>query len=183
MPPSLDFDGLLALNSDVVGWLYGPGTGINYPVAQAEDNDYYLRRLLNGDWNENGTLFLDYRCDRDFSQGDSLIYGHHMDSGIMFGSLVEYKDQSYYDKHPYMYLATPDGQYRVELFAGCLTGVEDDVYQLAITEDYLRRCMESSTFQPDHDISIDGPILALSTCSYEFKDARYVVYGALVPLE
>jgi len=176
----VNFNALWVINKDIVGWLYCPDTPINYPVVQAADNEQYLRRLLDGSWNVGGTLFLDYRCASDFTGGNHIIYGHHMKSGAMFGSLVKYRSQSYYDAHPTMYLATPDRVYRVELFAGCTIESADDIYRSDVTEAELEEMIRSSTFRADRDIPIDGPILMLSTCAYDFDNARYVVLGALI---
>ena len=178
----VDFDALWKLNTDIVAWLYSPDTPINYPVVQSGDNEYYLRRLLDGSWNIGGTLFLDYRCPADFSHGNNIIYGHQMRSGTMFGSLKRYRDQSYYDAHPVMYLATPAGQYRVELFAGCTVSAFHEIYDTDVTEDQLLELMKQSTFAPEHPIELDGPILTLSTCAYDFENARYIVMGKLVPI-
>ena len=179
----VDFEDLWKINGDVVAWLYGPDTPLNYPVVQADDNAYYLYRLLDGSWNNNGTPFLDCRNAPDFSDGNSVIYGHHMRSGDMFAYLVKYKEQSYYDAHPYFYLTTPTRNYRVDLFAGCVVEGDAEIYQgTEISPEYLSRCVESSTFRSDQEINMDGPILTLSTCSYEFDNARYVVLGALVPI-
>lgn len=103
----MDFAALEGVNSDIVAWLYGADTGLNYPIVQAEDNDYYLYRLLDGTWNKNGTIFMDYVNRSDFSDQNTLVYGHHMKSGAMFGALVQYKKQEFYDAHPYLYLYTP----------------------------------------------------------------------------
>ncbi len=179
----VNFDDLWKINEDVVAWLYQPDTNINYPVAQAGDNDYYLYRLLDGTWNGNGTLFLDYRNSSDFSDGNSIIYGHHMKTGDMFASLTKYKEQSYYDSHPFMYLTTPSQKFRVDFFAGCVVESNAAIYQSRsiaswLLDDYCSR----STFRPVDGINKDGPILTLSTCSFEFENARYVMLGALVPL-
>lgn len=179
----VNFEDLWKINEDVVAWLYGPDSRFNYPVVQGSDNDYYLYRLLDGTWNNNGSLFLDYRNSADFSDGNSIIYGHHMQTGDMFGTLVKYKDQSYYDTHPYLYLTTPTQKYRVDLFAGCIVKANAEIYQdTDITSEYLQTCMAESTFQPSGEIDTDGPILTLSTCTYEFDNARYVVLGVLVPI-
>ena len=77
-PISADFDELQSKNPDIIAWLYSEDTPINYPVVQADDNSYYLRRLTDGSYNTNGTLFLDYRCAPDFSGFNSVIYGHRM---------------------------------------------------------------------------------------------------------
>ena len=181
-PLEVDFDALRQLNGDVVAWIYVPGTQINYPVVQGSDNDYYLYRLLDGTWNDNGTLFLDYRCSADFSDENSIIYGHHMRSGTMFAALTKYKDQSFYDEHPSLYLTTPAQKYRVDLFAGCVVEADADIYQTEISPEYLAACVGRSTFRPNHEIAAEGPILTLSTCSFEFEDARYVVLGVLAPV-
>ena len=178
----VDFDALWQLNEDIIAWIYSPDTPINYPVLQAEDNDYYLRRLIDGTWNIGGSLFLDYRCPADFSQGNNIIYGHHMKNGTMFSSLVHYRDQSYYDEHPVLYLATPTGQYRVELFAGFTISAMDELYDPDVSPEQLEKLMAHSTFIPDHEIPLEGPFVTLSTCAYDFKNARYAVVGKLVPI-
>ncbi|MEE0776941.1 MAG: class B sortase, partial [Bacillota bacterium] len=114
--PTVDFQALQAINSDVTAWLYQAGTGINYPVVQGRDNDYYLNHLLNGDKNKYGTPFIDYRTIDVFHTSMTIIYGHNMKNGAIFASLTEYKSQSYYDAHPTMTLLTPNGNYTLEIF-------------------------------------------------------------------
>ena len=121
----VDFAALEGVNSDIVAWLYGADTGLNYPIVQAEDNDYYLYRLLDGTWNKNGTIFMDYVNRSDFSDQNTLVYGHHMKSGAMFGALVQYKKQEFYDAHPYLYLYTPQQSYRLDLIAGSVVDYDD----------------------------------------------------------
>lgn len=179
----VDFEALWQINGDIIAWIYCPGTPINYPVVQSDDNEYYLRRLLDGSWNIGGTLFLDYRCTADFTGRNNIIYGHHMKSGAMFGSLVRYRNQSYYDEHPVMYLATPAQLYRVELFAGCTIDAMDNIYAANPPDEQIERMTRRSNFTPDHAVDLSGPILTLSTCAYDFENARYVVMGALVPIE
>ncbi len=179
----VNFEDLWKISEDVVAWLYGPDSQINYPVVQAWDNDYYLYRLLDGTVNNNGTIFLDYRNSSDFSDGNSIIYGHHMQSGEMFACLMDYKKQSYYDAHPCLYLTTPAQKYRVDLFAGCVVEGNAAIYQSRslstwLLNDYCSR----STFIPADGARTDGPYLTLSTCTYEFDNARYVLIGSLVPL-
>ena len=90
VPIQVDFDVLSKENQDVIGWLYCPDTSINYPVVQAADNEYYLHRLLDDSKNAAGTLFMDYRNSADLSDWNSVIYGHNMKNGSMFGSLPDY---------------------------------------------------------------------------------------------
>ena len=180
---TVDFDALREENSDVVAWLYGADTGLNYPVVQGSDNDYYLYRLLDGSSNSNGTLFMDYQCAGDFSMGNTLIYGHNMRSGNMFGHLVSYKKQEFYDEHPYLYILTPDGSYRMELLAGCVVDNDADVYSFDLTPDQLEGYMARSTFTTQYKLSQEYRYVTLSTCSYEYENARYVVIGQMVPLD
>ena len=77
-PITVDFERLQEENKDIIAWLYCPDTEINYPVVQSKDNEYYLRRLLDGTWNIAGTLFMDYRNAADCSDLHTIIYGHNM---------------------------------------------------------------------------------------------------------
>ncbi|MUU12894.1 MAG: class B sortase [Oscillibacter sp.] len=98
--PEVDFTALAAVNPDVTAWLYGPDTGISYPVVQGTDNDYYLDHLLDGTANSAGCLFVDTSCRPDFSGRNTVIYGHRMKNGTMFAALGNYQEQVYYDAHP-----------------------------------------------------------------------------------
>ena len=178
----VDFDELRKLNSDVVGWIYCANTKLNYPVAQASNNDYYLHRLLDGSWNANGTIFMDYRNGSDLSDKNTLIYGHHMMSGAMFGQLIDYKKQSFYEEHPYLYYMTDSQTYRVDLLAGCVVDSTDSIYSTVPDESLIQRCMSNSTFSSQKSYQ-GGNIMTFSTCTYEYDDARYIVLGELVPVE
>ena len=180
---TVDFDALREVNSDVIAWIYCPDTQINYPVVQGPDNDYYLSHLLDGSYNANGTIFMDYHGAADFSDANHLLYGHHMKTGAMFANLIKYKDPDFYKKHPCMYLFTPQQNYRLDLFAGLVVEADDDIYFGDVTMEQLQRCVSRSTFTAQTDIPAENPIVTLSTCSYEFDDARYIVLAELVPIE
>jgi SrtB family sortase len=92
-------------------------TAINYPVTQGADNDYYLKRLYDGTANKSGCLFVDYENAKDFSDRNTIIYGHNLLDGSMLSELTQYQEQAYYDAHPDMLLATSDGDFIVEVFA------------------------------------------------------------------
>lgn len=102
----VNFLSLEAINPDVVGWIAAEGTEIDYPVVRGKDNDFYLRHLFMGEQNKLGSIFMDYRNHSDFSNKNTIIYGHNMKDGSMFSSLIKYKDQHYYDKFPTMQLYT-----------------------------------------------------------------------------
>jgi len=185
IPISIDFDALLNKNQDVIGWLYCPNTIINYPVVQGNDNDYYLRRYVNGKYLVTGTLFADYRNNTLGEDSNYIIYGHNMKNGTMFSMLTKYKEQAYYNKHPVMYYLTPDKNYKLELFAGLVIKRDDKIYSLnQSAEDFtnlLKEYRAKSTFKSNIELNDDDTIVTLSTCSYEFDNARYIVIGRLIP--
>ena len=186
-PITVDFEKLRQTNSEVVGWIYSADTPINNPIAQADDNSKYLYQLFDGTWNANGCIFLDFRNSSDFSDFMSTLHGHHMINRTMFGSLSYYKDQSYFDKHPVMYLMTPEQNYRIELVAGRITDVDSVVYDLNYTTDAQKQELldymyAGTTFNSGIQATIDDRFLLLSTCSYEFDNARYVVLGRMVEI-
>lgn len=182
--PEVDFASLQQTNPNIVGWLYSEDTPINYPVVQGNDNSYYLTHLYDGTYNANGCLFLDCRVNRDFSSLHSIIYGHYMRSGSMFASLAGYKNQAYYDEHPTLMLMTPDKNYMVTLFAGYVASVDDPAWDVTFTDvsafdSWLVYAQDRSTFASSVKPTSNDRILTLSTCSYEFSNARYVVLGIL----
>ncbi len=184
-PLTVDFDALQGENSDIVAWLYSPDTPINYPVVWYTDNDYYLHRLTDGSYNSAGTLFVDCACSKDFLGFNTIIYGHNMRVDTMFGTLTDYSDQSYYDAHPTMWLATPNQNYRVDLFSGFVTKAGSEIYtpidDVTALADYIENAASLSTFEPNDGIEMTEHVLVLSTCSYQFNNARYVLMGYLVP--
>ncbi|MFR9200135.1 MAG: class B sortase [Candidatus Gastranaerophilaceae bacterium] len=182
--PEVDFAELSAINPDIVGWLYCEDTVINYPVAQTDDNSYYLNHLFDGTYNANGCLFLGCRTGGDFSDPHSIIYGHHMKNGSMFSSLDGYKKQEYFDAHPQLLLVTPGSNFVIELFAGYVASVRDDAWQIQFSDEFameawLEAAIEKSTFESGMAPLPADRIITLSTCSYEFSNARFVVHGIL----
>ena len=179
----INFDILNTINKDATAWLYCPSTVIDYPVMKADDYAYYLNHLPDGTYNVNGSLFIDYNCAPDFSDPLTIIYGHHMKSGSMFGSLKGYKEQKYFDEHPYIYLYTQEGNYRIELLYGCVIGAgqwrERAFMYKENLDALLSYAAQNTTFESSAVYSEGDKVVAMSTCSYEFEDARYVVIGIL----
>jgi sortase B len=185
-----NFQALEVEYPDIIGWIYSPGTVIDYPVVQGPDNQYYLGRLPDGRKSVVGSVFLEAANSPDFSDDVSVLYGHHIKGGRMFSSLEGYRKQSYYEEHPAMVLYTRDVTYDVLLFAADMsrgsigsfpinfgTGEENRKKR----EDWVKQCLQKSTFSSNIVPEDTDRILALVTCTYDYADARYVVMGVLSP--
>ena len=179
----IKWDELKAKYPDVIGYIYCANTGISYPIMQSSSNDYYLNHGVDGRENVNGSIFMEYLISSSFSDGKTIIYGHNMKNGSMFAPLQKYNSmgQSYYEAHPYMYIYTPEQNYRLDLFAGCQVPHDADIYALSVNQDTLSSYVSRSTFKSSTGVPT-GKIVTLSTCSYEVSNGRYVVLGELVPI-
>ncbi len=187
--PSVDFDALRENGPDIIGWLNLPDTVINYPVTQTDDNEYYLHHLYDGTYNKVGCLFADYENKADFSDRNTIIYGHNMRDGSMFAALNEYDEQSYFDTHKQMYLVTPEGGYLCEVFTAfvakpsesgsdtspwCLSWKDDGAYTT-----WLTAMAERSVVETDVTVTSSDKVLTLSTCT-PGGASRFIVMAKLV---
>jgi len=180
----MDFTGFEESNSDIVAWLTVPDTNIDYPVMQAEDNDFYLLRDAKKRNNKNGTLFLDYRASAGFTDFSSVIYGHHMESGLMFQNLIKFKEKAFWDATPAAILYTPGCTYRLEFFAVAVVRQDSNLYEYVFEapsdrEAHIANIYSAAKFYRDIGVTEKERMVALSTCSYEFKDARTIVFARL----
>ncbi len=182
-PVNVDFEKLWQENEDIIAWIYCEGTPINYPIVQSEDNSYYLRRKLDGKYSLSGTLFADYRCSSNFTDNSTIIYGHNMKNDTMFGILTEFRNQEFFDEHSKMYILTPDKEYKVELIAGVTVNSRSSIYQLPLLDEdkelFITDLLNESTFKSEYTFSTDDRFIILSTCSYVYNNARYVLVGLL----
>ena len=184
-PIIVDFDALQIVNEDIVGWIYCEDTDINYPVLQGRDNDFYLYHTYDGASNRAGSIFVEAHNTPNFVDSNTIIYGHHMKDGSMFATLRNWADQEYYEKHPIFWLLTPEQNYQLLLFSGyTTTGTSDTytIYQGSCQEfdEYLKAVYVNSDFSSDVKIDSGERFVVLSTCEYDFEDARYVLHGMLV---
>ena len=178
---NVDFDKMIADYPDVVGYIYCANTNLKNPIQYGKGNDYYLTHDSKGNTNNNGSIFVEQVNSGSFSDNNTIIYGHNMKSGMMFADLTKYKDKSYYSSHPYIYIYTPSQNYRLDLYAGFVCEHDDEVYATSLTQDQLKAMAAKSTFTSNIGTPT-GKTVTLSTCSYEFDNARYVVVGALNPI-
>lgn len=156
----IDFDKLLKENNDVIAWIYIENTPINYPVLQSNDNMYYLNKMVNGYYNQCGSIFADYRNSSDFSDNNTIIYGHNMKNGSMFGSLLDFDCES----HCKAFLFTPDKTFEIRFLKGLTIENTDEVYN----------------FKNFEFMDENSKYITLSTCINEVKNKRYILIGELI---
>ena len=181
----IDFAALTAINPDVIGWIVIDGTNIDYPIVQGSDNDAYLHKTFSGERNSSGSIFLDCRNAPDFSDRNSIIYGHKMKNGSMFAGLTQYKEQGFYEQHPAFTIYTPDAEYRCEVFAAYVTSGVSEAYTLDFNGDvdfaeYINDAVSRSLVQTGVAPTAKDRIVTLSTCDYTYDNARMVVQARLV---
>ncbi len=178
---AVDLESLMAINSDVVGWIKIPGTVVDYPIVKAADNDYYLHRNVYKEESTAGTIYMDYMDASDFSSLHNVIYGHHMRNGSMFKTIVYYTDQSYFNSHSDIYIYTPDREIHLKALAAVIT-TPDAIRRKtqfdseADFQDYVSQMTANASAKADPDREINR-LWSLVTCSYEFDDARTILYA------
>lgn len=183
--PVLNFPQLLEKNSDFCCWIYQKGTTINYPVVRGDNNEYYLTHLFSGTVNKMGCLFMDYRNANDFSDENTVIYGHEMKNNSMFHSIVDYIDPDVYVTRPTMMIYTKNKTYTLELFAGNIVSGDSQFVEFSFVDDdsfmdYVNKLKANSTFKSNVEVVPGDKLVTLVTCTSEFKNARYELVGKLV---
>ena len=152
--PEVDFEALMEINDDIIGWIYIEGTEISYPVLCGRDNKQYLFQSYEKKYLTAGSIYIDYRCSRDFTDSRTVVYGHNMHNGSMFGKLDKFAKESYMKKHPYVYILLPGGEMlKYEVKKAYKAYIESEVYKLPYGEAknpedrklYLSTCTEDSS--------------------------------------
>lgn len=183
----VDFDALKETNPEVVAWiLFDEPSQISYPVVQSTDNDKYLHTTFEGKRNASGALFVDCENNSDFTDRNTLIYGHNMKNGSMFGRLRQYRDQAFCQANPYFYIYTPDGkEITYQVFAVSVIDAASDSYRIHYGndeefEDYIETVRRRSLYTTDVEVGKDSHIISLSTCTNRTEDERILVQGVKV---
>ena len=180
-----DWAAMQAINPSIFAWIELEGSSIDYPIIQGSDNEYYLKHLPDGTYNDAGTIFMDTDTHTDFSDRVTVFYGHHMlDEPLMFAEVENYEDQRYYDSHKKFTIYTPEAEYEIYPVAGHVTSGTAGYIQLSFSSDeeymaYIRSFTEHSDFVSEETLSETDQIVMLSTCSYDINDGRYVLIGKL----
>ena len=182
---AMDLEALRATNPDVLGWICIPDTVISYPLMKAKDNQQYLYQTWDKKYSKYGSIFLECRSSHDFSDFNTLIYGHNMLTQDMFGTLSDYKSQAFYESHPSVYILLDDGVRRYDIFSCYDADVISNTYRLVFEDDAQKQealdlYRKKSLLKTDLEPQIDDHILTLSTCTGRgTADLRFVVQAIL----
>lgn len=181
----VDFDELLKINPDTIGWIrFHPGPSvINYPIVQGSDNSEYLKKTFSSNENTLGAIFLNVDNSPDFTDKNSIIYGHRMKDGSMFRHLQDYEDKSFWKANPYFYIYTPDGS-EIKYHIYSVGEVEDtsDTYLTVFnTEEeyqaFLDMTREVAMYDTGVEVTTSDTMVTLSTCTSASDNHRFVVRG------
>lgn len=181
------FEDLQAVNEHIVGWVSVDGTKLNNPILQTDNNDFYLDHNFKDNYSRAGSVFMDYRNDVTDMSRNTILYGHAMKNGTMFGSLDSYLQQDYANAHSKIYMDTLYEGYDVEVFAAYETTIDFYYIETEFTTDdaflkFIEEVKDRSVIQMDVEIGAADKIITLSTCkdSVMSDDHRFVVQGKLV---
>lgn len=188
---SVDFDALLEINPDTIAWIrFDEPSIINYPVVKSADNNEYLTKTFAENDNKLGAIFMDMRNSSDFSDRNTIIYGHHLNvSPEMFSRLHLYEDEEFCREHPNFYIYTPDGSVRTyTVFSAGVVNAAANNYDVEFASDeefeqYIELCRESSNYQVDVEVNAQSQILSLSTCTGDQRDERFLLQGVLTAVD
>ena len=184
----IDFPAWQSLNQDVQAWIHNEAIRVDHPILKAPDNEYYLTHDIDHSYKAMGSIFFDFRNKTDFSDRNTIIYGHNFDNGLMFSNLVWYKSQQFYEKNPSFFLYTPEQVYRVDIAAGIVVS-ETDVTYLDIDfqsdmefRSLIQKINENSIIDGDIALSPRDHLVTLYTCTNDWQGQRFVVIGKITSL-
>ena len=181
----INFNRLEKINPDVIGWIYVPGTKIDYPVVQGEDNEEYLHKTFDAKENSSGAIFMDKDGKSDFLADNNLIYGHHMKNGTMFADLLKFREKSFIKKSPYIFLVTPDQTRKLRVISAYADKAQGSIP--IVFADQQSRQQYLKTIRDKSEVSVGisektekgiQKIYTFVTCSYEKENYRTFVHAA-----
>lgn len=177
------YQSLIAINPDAAGWIAIPGTNIDYPVARANDNAYYLTHSFDRKESTHGAIFMDYRNDGTHPDSHILIYGHNMRDGSMFGQLAQYKNASFYEAHPVITLNLRGEETAWQIFS--VSVLNDDALPVDFSSQaefagFIQSQKAASLYDTGTAAGPEDQILTLSTCSHDYENARFTVHAKKV---
>ena len=183
-----DWDALHAVNPDIYAWITIPGTNIDYPVLQnATDDSYYLRYNMNGTRGYPGCIYTEKINRKDFTDFDTVVYGHNMRDDSMFATLHYFEDSAFFANCPYIYVYEENKVLVYEIFAAYTAGNEHILHSYDFqTQDGRQNYVDqiekgtSGNLRNDVEVTVDSHILTLSTCISGKAKNRYLVQAVLI---
>lgn len=183
MDRDINFEELKEENSDIIGWIEIPGTIIDYPIVQSNDNLYYLNHNIKKQKSVYAAIYMDFENNSDFTDRNTVIYGHNMNNGSMFAQLHKFENEDFFDEHKIVKIYTPEGQLNYEVTAAYVRDnkrilfeadfEDDDYFQTYL--DNVRAVDGKNDHVSDRMVTINDHIITLSTCVRNQADKRYVV--------
>jgi sortase B len=179
------FKELQAINPEVISWLTVYGTSIDYPVAQGTNNLKYVNTNAEGMYALSGAIFLDSANSKDFSDFNSILYGHHMEKHMMFGEIGDFTDKNMFDTHQYGNLYFDEKDHGIEFFAFVHTSAYDfSVFKPNVKGEgerqaYLDNLLEKAMHTRDIGITANDRLILLSTCSSGSTNGRDLLVGRI----
>ena len=177
------FDDLKEINPEYLGWINIKDTEIDFPVVQTTDNDYYLNVSFRDNYNDAGAIFVDYENSADFSDQNTVIYGHMRLDGTMFAPLKHYTDQEHYEKHPFITMTFDEHTYYYQIFSVKAFEATDDYRSPDYGDNFpnfIDGLRSYSYINSSADVGISDKILTLSTCTDIIKDGRLAIFAVLL---
>ena len=185
---NIDFDRLhKEVSEDIYAWIYIPNTNVDYPVFQhPTDNAYYLEHNVDGSEGYPGCIYTENYNSKDFSDSQTVIYGHNMRDGTMFSDLHKYEDEEFFDENRYVYIYTEDTVLVYKIFAAYQTNNAHQLLNfdfskkenlLTYLENVRKLVTEQKVYDDDVVFSEDDKVLTLSTCVMKERQfhLRYLV--------
>lgn len=179
--PPIDFTALRQINQETIAWLTIPGTEIDYPIVQTDNNDTYLTTGFDKNASASGAIYLDCDSDGALTGKHSIFYGHHMRDGSMFAELVKFKKEDFFNSHREIILYTPQRELRLRTVAALYGNADGEKRRTEFpSEEGFRQYIDEMTKNcAFRELPVNAPqrLYSFVTCSYEFPDARTIVYA------
>lgn len=179
--PPIDFTALRQINPEIIAWLTIPGTEIDYPIVQTDNNDTYLTTGFDKNASASGAIYLDCDSDGTLTGKHSIFYGHHMRDGSMFAELVKFKKEDFFNSHREIILYTPQRELRLRTVAALYGNADGEKRRTEFpSEEGFRQYIDEMTKNcAFRELPGKAPqrLYSFVTCSYEFPDARTIVYA------
>lgn len=180
----IDFEGLQKVNPEIIGWIEMPGLALSYPLLQGKDNAYYLTHLADRQSGVSGSIFVDYHNQPDFSDRNTIIYGHNMKDGSMFAKLDKYGSPELYQKEPYFYIYIPGKVLKYQIFSCYAGSVGSEAYtyefpKIKEFQAFLQTIQSYAAYDTGTEIEGTERVVTLSTCVNTNRNYRYLIHGIL----